>query len=247
MLRCCTYNQRTVLIVCSKYWQVGCFLTHNRVIPEVGEGTWKYRAKTVSWSCRWKYRVAVSRVPTPPGKFWKVLEFLLENFLGPGKSWKMILVLESPWSLLARSWKALEFDVHSSFWFQIDMFMQTKIAIIVSIRYVVWAAGMPKCFHGRGSAAHSLQRSLRLLSYCLLLYLNIAGLRLGHRKMLLRPGKCWKSLEFFVTKRVWTLNKCHLRIYDGMSVCQVRNEMLSALTDRFLTLLSFPTVCNGRW
>jgi len=22
MLRCCTYNQRTVLIVCSKYWQV---------------------------------------------------------------------------------------------------------------------------------------------------------------------------------------------------------------------------------
>jgi len=38
------------------------------------------------------------------------------------------------------------------FWFQIDMFMQTKIAIIVAIRYVFWAAGMPKCFHGQGSS-----------------------------------------------------------------------------------------------
>ena len=39
------------------------------------------------------------RVPTPPGKFWKVLEFywkifrtwkILENNLGTGKSWKTI-------------------------------------------------------------------------------------------------------------------------------------------------------------
>ena len=31
-----------------------------------------------------------------------------------------------------------------SFWLQIDMFRQTKIAIIVATRYVFWADGMPK-------------------------------------------------------------------------------------------------------
>jgi len=37
--------------------------------------------------------LTVDRVPTPPGKSWKVLEFLLENFQN----------LESPGNLLAMS------------------------------------------------------------------------------------------------------------------------------------------------
>jgi len=46
------------------------------------------------------------RVPTPPGKSWKVLDFfleisrtwkVLENYFGPGKSWKLkFKVLDSP-------------------------------------------------------------------------------------------------------------------------------------------------------
>jgi len=41
-----------------------------------------------------------------------------------------------------------------SFWVQIDMFLQTKIAIIVATKYVFWAAGMrkmlsrPRLHHG---------------------------------------------------------------------------------------------------
>jgi len=34
-------------------------------------------------------------VTTPPGKFWKVLDFFLK-IPGVGKSWKINLVLESP-------------------------------------------------------------------------------------------------------------------------------------------------------
>ena len=67
---------------------------------------------------------------------WKVLEILLENFrtgkvlqndLGPGKSWNL-----------------LGNDADGSFWLQIDMFLQTKVAIIVVTRYVFWAARVPK-------------------------------------------------------------------------------------------------------
>jgi len=110
----------------------------------------------------------------------------------------MTLVLESPGNLLARPWKVVEFARHwCSFRFQINMLMQTKIAIIVSIRYVFRAAGMPKMLLQPrflpGPRWHSLQHSPRLLSCCLLLYLNIAGLRQGPGKMLLGA---WKVLEF---------------------------------------------------
>ena len=148
-------------------------------------------------------------VPTPPGKSWKDLEFLLENFQeleSPEKwpwSWK---VLEICWQSPGKTWNLLGSDVHGSFWFQIEMFMQTKITIIVSIRYVFWAAGMPKMLSRLGFLPArrwwSLQHSPRLFSCCLLLYLNIAGLRRS-------PGKCFwgfgKVLDFFVTKRVGTL------------------------------------------
>ena len=110
------------------------------------------------------------RVPTPPGKSW--------NLLGS--------------------------DVHGSFWFQIDMFIQTKMAMIVSIRYVFWAAGMQKLLSQPGFLPgprwRSLQRSPRLISCCLLLYLNIADLRRGPRKML--PG-VWKSPGIFLYPREW--------------------------------------------
>ena len=59
-----------------------------------------------------------------PGKWpwsWKVLAIYLQ---GPGKSWNL------PGS-----------DADGSFWLQIDMFLLTKIAIIVATRYVFWAAG----------------------------------------------------------------------------------------------------------
>jgi len=52
---------------------------------------------------------------------WKV-EFLWENFQ----------VLESPGNLLARFWKVL--DTEGSFWLQIDIFLQMKIAIIVGLQ-----------------------------------------------------------------------------------------------------------------
>jgi len=78
---------------------------------------------------------------------WKILEFLLENFHdpeSPGKwpwSWKVLeIYLQGP----RKSWNLLGIDADGSFWLQIDMFLQTKIAIIVSIRYVFWAAGMPE-------------------------------------------------------------------------------------------------------
>jgi len=51
------------------------------------------------------YRGIIHRVPTPPGKSWKALDFflensrtwkVLENHFGPGKSWKLKLkVVES--------------------------------------------------------------------------------------------------------------------------------------------------------
>jgi len=83
-----------------------------------------------------------------------------------------------------------------------------KIAIIVSTRYVFWAAGMPTILSRSeflpGPRWQSLQLSPRLLSCYLLLYLNIAGLRLVPGKMLMGPGIVL-DMEFFVTKRVGTL------------------------------------------
>jgi len=80
---------------------------------------------------------------------WKIQEFLLGNFQnleGPGESWNL-----------------LGTDVHGSLWFQIDMLMQTKIAIIVATRYVVWAAGMPKMLHGWGSFPDPIGRAYSAL------------------------------------------------------------------------------------
>jgi len=84
-----------------------------------------------------------------------------------------------------------------------------KIAIIVSIRYVFWAAGMPKMLSRPGFLPgpywQSLQRSPRLLSCCLLLSLNIAGLRWGLGIMLLGAWKVLEKSWNSVTKRVGTL------------------------------------------
>jgi len=153
----------------------------------------------------------------PPRKSWKVLEFLSENFQD----------LESPgkWPCFWKVWNLLGNDVHGSFWLQIDMFMQTKIAIIVFIRYVFWAAGMPKMLSRpgflHGPRWQSLQRSPRLLSCCLLLYLNIAGLQQDPGKMLLGSRKvleltntletlivpvCTSHLSFIGISFIWSHN-----------------------------------------
>jgi len=58
----------------------------------------------------------------------------------------MTLVLEIYLQGPGKSWNLLGSDVHGSFRFQINMFMQTKIAVIVVIRYVFQTAGMPKMF-----------------------------------------------------------------------------------------------------
>ena len=102
---------------------------------------------------KWIECCMLCRVPTPPRKFWKVLEFLLENFQdleSPGTwpwSWKVLEInLQGP----DKSWILLGSDVHVCFWFQIGMFMQTKIAIIVSIRYVFWTEAMQKMLFTAG-------------------------------------------------------------------------------------------------
>jgi len=43
------------------------------------------------------------------------------------------------------------------------MFMQMKIAIIVSIRYVVWAAGMPKMLSRPGFSPYPAGRAYSVL------------------------------------------------------------------------------------
>jgi len=69
----------------------------------------------------------------PPAKSWKFYWKLfntskvLENNLGSGKSSNLLAIMRTTF-----------------FWFQIGMFLQTKIAIIVANRYVFWDAGKPK-------------------------------------------------------------------------------------------------------
>jgi len=118
---------------------------------------------------------------------------------GPCKVLKNELVLEKSWNLLGN-------DSFGRFWLQKNMFLQTKTAIIVTTRYVLWAAGMPKRFLRvelcPGFHWGSLECSTRPHSCSLLLYLNIAGLRQGPRKMLLG---FWKSTGIVVTERMGTV------------------------------------------
>jgi len=62
-----------------------------------------------------------------------------------------------------KSYNFLGSDAHGSFWLQIDMFMQTKITIVVATRYIYWAAGTKKCFCGRDLPPTKLEK-LRALS-----------------------------------------------------------------------------------
>ena len=128
---------------------------------------------------------------------WKILEspgIFIRIFRGPKTSWKMTGPGKS-WKSTCKvleSWNLLGNDVHVCFRFQIDMFMQTKMALIVSITYVFWAAGMQKMLSwpgfSPGTRWQSLQRSPRLLSCCSLPYLNIVDLQRC-------PGKMFGGLE----------------------------------------------------
>jgi len=85
------------------------------------------------------------------------------------------------------------------FWLPMDMFLQTKIAVIVATtRYVFWAVGMAKMLLQLGY----LTTLPRPPSCFLLLYLNITGLLQGPGKMLLGSRKV---VQFFVTKSVGTI------------------------------------------
>ena len=140
---------------------------------------------------------------------WKILEsleFLLENI--QEKSWKMTLVLESPGNLLAVMWIAV-------FWLQIDMFLQTKIAIIVATRYVFWAASMPKTLSQPGLHPRPRWWSLKtskLLSVAIFI----------HR---------WLTMECFVTNRVGTLGKGMLATAYKSAVQKVSAQLISTCRD----------------
>ena len=148
---------------------------------------------------------------------WKILEFLLENFQdleSPGErpwSWK---VSEIYLQGHGKSWNLLGSDVLDSFWFQIDMFMQTKIPIIVFIRYVFWAAGMPKMLTVGVPPRTTLAELTVLFQTPQLLFVAIfkhCWLTSGSWKMFLGPGKV---LEFFCNqgsgKPVYSLIKCKI-------------------------------------
>ena len=128
--------------------------------------------------------------------------------------------MEIYWQGPGKSWNLLGSDVNGSSRFQTDMFMQTKKAIIVATRYVFWAAGMPKMLSRPGFLPgpywQSLQCSPRLLSCCLLLYLNISGLRQGPGKML--PG-AWKSPGTFCNQK--SGNPGYLDVCDSVQVLSV--------------------------
>jgi len=134
----------------------------------------------------------------------------------------MTWVLESLGNILVRSRKVLEFARQwcgrQFFWLQIDMFLQTKIAIIVDTRYVLCSADMPKMLSWPGlhlrPHRRSLQCSPRLLSCCLSLYLYIAGLWQGPGKMLLES---WKSTRMFCKQdsenRAQTTHPCFITVW----------------------------------
>jgi len=145
------------------------------------------------------------RVPTPPGKSW--------NFHWKiSRTWK---VLESPWSLLARSWKVLQFARQWCTW-----------QFLVSNRHVYADENSHNCIHqvrflvcryAKNALTagvpprtrwQSLQSSPRLLSCCLLLYLNIADLRRGPGKMLLGAWKVLEKSWNFLWPREW--EPCYL-------------------------------------
>ena len=136
----------------------------------------------------WKSGIFIGKYP---GK-------ILENDLGPGKSWNL-----------------LGNDAEGSFWLQIDMFLQTKIAIIVATRYVFWAASMPKTLSQPGLHPRPRWWSLKtskLLSVAIFI----------HR---------WLTMECFVTNRVGTLGKGMLATAYKSAVQKVSAQLISTCRD----------------
>ena len=170
---------------CQLQMYICLFWSLRALRPNLNNGVSNSWLKSVELPCRWY--TGFPRLLENPGKSSNFYSKISRTF-GPGKSWK------STWKVLefARQWRTWMFLISNRH------VMQTKMAIIVSIRYVFWAAGMPKMLSRPGflprTCWQSLQRSPRLLSYCLLPYLNIAGLRRGPGKMLLGV---WKSPGFF--------------------------------------------------
>ena len=152
----------------------------------------QHEAYTVLLMTSAAYCHVTSSVSTPPGKFW--------NFYWKiSRTWKvliMTLVLQIYLQGPGKSWKLLGIDVDVSFWFQIDVLLQTKIAIIVAIRYVFWDAGMPKNDLAARTQPQTPLDELTALprppGCCLWLFKHY-WLTTGSWKMLLES---WKSLNF---------------------------------------------------
>ena len=101
-----------------------------------------------------------TRVPTPPGKSWKVLDFfpknsrtwkVLENHFGPGKSWKLKFnVLEKyPWKLCVN-------DVSRISSTKFGRFILSKIVKIVATRCHILRLKYTKFSFGWGAPDRAL-------------------------------------------------------------------------------------------
>jgi len=134
---------------------------------------------------------------------WNVLDFNLK-FTGPERSWKMSLVLESPGNYSLRCWKLLVVSNYT-----IGIVPSLGCCLMKHSGNEYWtvqstSAKWQTC--DECSAIHPwivLQHSIFWVGNChLSLHLNIA-VPWQH------PGKTfwesWKVLEFFRSKRVWTL------------------------------------------
>ena len=128
----------------------------------------------------------------------------MENDLGPGKSWNL-----------------LGNDADDSFWLQVDMFLQTKVATIVTTRYTICGAGMPKMFLWPGDFAPDFAGGAYNAAGCHYIKTLLAYDRVLE-KCFWGPGKV---LEVFVTKRMGTVSR-HLTLNTDID-----NVVCAAIAD----------------
>jgi len=123
----------------------------------------------------------------------------------------MTLVMESPGNLLATSWKVLEISRQwctCSFWFQMDMYLQRKIAITVATRYIFWTAGMKYAPDPTAGAYSTPQLSLLLIVAIFKHCRVMTGSWKNAFRVLESPG-------IYCNKRVWTL-EISIASYDAL-------------------------------
>jgi len=172
-------------------------------------GNWSLRScKVLEFTCDSNYTIGIEekkriyyRVPTLPGKSWKVLDFspkisrplkVLENEFGPGKSWKWKFeVLESAGIYL---WFKL-YNRHSALYRTACVSKYTKYSCWVASLTLSFQLAMNVPRYVRGLYC---KRCIFWVSNCrLTLYFNIAVLRQLPGKTFWGPGKSWRSRGIF--------------------------------------------------